>query len=560
MAKRALLWTLAGVAAIVALGALFAPKIACWYIEKRYQGVHVGDADIAWSDREIVLKDVRVERDGVTANLKQVTADTEKNIRVEGGHVEVDLAKSKGSSSKRTHPSSIKVSATGLEVTIEHDGVTAELHGVSLDLTKVCFRDGRLTHILGTAEVVEGCVQTDRTKAHAKQVSIPIEIPFLIPKVQVAQVLVVDDVKVNLVDSSFEAAKVTMGPIELAQPKVFQAEDSIHVESSTVRVDHEWIATEPVTFSQVSVDIPKDLIYGFTGDVGVEVGKAKVKVDPFNIRIEGDAPCATWVNALPRPQPEALDGTGGNFSGNLQFSLALRPTPTLSMRSSCAYTCSASPIKELKQSKFTYDVYNRNGQLVERQTGRGSPGWVPITDMPPHLLRAFILLEDPGFESHRGVVIKALENSLKLDLEQGDFVRGGSTITMQLAKNLWLRRHKTLGRKAQEALLTFGLESCFRKDEILEFYANVVEFGPDLYGVGPAAKHYFGKSASELTVEESFYLASILPAPRKALAPDQGGLDKARRIMKSLVRAGVLSEFMLDEDPDAIVDGWEIEQ
>jgi membrane peptidoglycan carboxypeptidase len=99
------------------------------------------------------------------------------------------------------------------------------------------------------------------------------------------------------------------------------------------------------------------------------------------------------------------------------------------------------------------------------------------------------------------------------NLKAGRFVRGASTITMQLAKNLLLSREKTVSRKLQEIVLADYLEQTFTKEEMMELYLNVIEFGPEIYGVGPAARHYFGRAPAELTLSESLFLSGLLPSP-----------------------------------------------
>jgi membrane peptidoglycan carboxypeptidase len=106
-----------------------------------------------------------------------------------------------------------------------------------------------------------------------------------------------------------------------------------------------------------------------------------------------------------------------------------------------------------------------------------------------------------------------MRNALVADLKAGHVVRGASTITMQLAKNLFLSRDKTLSRKLEEIILADYLESTFTKQEMMELYLNVIEFGPGIYGVTHAAAYYFGRTPAELNLAESLFLASTLPSP-----------------------------------------------
>jgi monofunctional biosynthetic peptidoglycan transglycosylase len=141
--------------------------------------------------------------------------------------------------------------------------------------------------------------------------------------------------------------------------------------------------------------------------------------------------------------------------------------------------------------------------------------WVPLKRISPHLQRAVIVAEDASFYSHHGFDWEGIKEALTRNWEKGKLQRGGSTITQQLAKNLYLTQHKTFFRKAHEALITRALERHLTKKRILELYLNIVEWGKGIYGAEAAARHHFGKSAEALTPEEAALLAAILPAPRR---------------------------------------------
>ena len=175
---------------------------------------------------------------------------------------------------------------------------------------------------------------------------------------------------------------------------------------------------------------------------------------------------------------------------------------------------------------FKHIVYDEKNEKVEIVTGPGTPDWVPYHVITPLLEAALTTTEDGGFRSHKGFDKSAIKNSIRDNLRQGRFVRGASTVTMQLAKNLYLEREKNLSRKLQEAVLTTYLEQALTKEEILELYFNVVEFGPMLYGIGPAAEHYFSVSPSELSVAQSLFMTSILPAPKRTYFAPTGQLSK----------------------------------
>jgi monofunctional glycosyltransferase len=146
---------------------------------------------------------------------------------------------------------------------------------------------------------------------------------------------------------------------------------------------------------------------------------------------------------------------------------------------------------------------------------RTNPDWIwtPLSKISPHLQRAVVVAEDALFFEHEGFDWEGIKYAAVKDLEAGMFKKGGSTITQQLAKNLYLSTDKTVLRKAKEALITRQLEHQLTKKRILELYLNVAEWGRGVYGAEAAARHHFGKSALDVTPEEAALLAAILPAP-----------------------------------------------
>lgn len=165
------------------------------------------------------------------------------------------------------------------------------------------------------------------------------------------------------------------------------------------------------------------------------------------------------------------------------------------------------------KTSFVRQVVGADKQPLTLVTGPGTPNWVPFHSISRHMETALLICEDGRFFHHKGFDNEAIANSIRENIRSKRFVRGASTISMQLAKNLYLPRKKNLSRKLQEAALTAILERSLSKEEILELYLNVVEFGPGIYGVGPAAAFYFDSTAADLSLGQSLYLASILPNP-----------------------------------------------
>lgn len=145
----------------------------------------------------------------------------------------------------------------------------------------------------------------------------------------------------------------------------------------------------------------------------------------------------------------------------------------------------------------------------------GSKTYVPLKSISPYLQKTVVLTEDSAFFQHDGFDWKSIEENAKKNMEKGAYAKGGSTISQQLAKNMFLYKDKTLMRKGLEFLITRKIEQTLTKKEILERYLNVVEFGKEIYGVKQAAQFYFKKSPAHLDIVESAFLAMVLPNPPK---------------------------------------------
>ena len=141
--------------------------------------------------------------------------------------------------------------------------------------------------------------------------------------------------------------------------------------------------------------------------------------------------------------------------------------------------------------------------------------WVPISRISKNLINAVIVSEDGMFYEHEGVDWYEVEESIIKNLEKGKAARGGSTISQQLSKNLYLSTSKDPVRKLKELIITLRMERTLSKRRILEIYLNVIEWGNGVFGAEAAAKKYFGKSASQLSREEAAQMASVIPSPRK---------------------------------------------
>jgi penicillin-binding protein 1A len=184
-----------------------------------------------------------------------------------------------------------------------------------------------------------------------------------------------------------------------------------------------------------------------------------------------------------------------------------------------------------------------DGTLLVNRGDSGGPA-VRLIDLPPYLPKAFISIEDRRFYSHHGVDPLGTARALIRDIAGRGAVEGGSTLTQQLAKNLFLTQERTLSRKIQEAILALWLERRYSKDQILELYLNRVYFGAGAYGVEAASQKYFGKSARFDSLSEAALLAGLMKSPSK-LAPTRnptGAAERAAAVLTAMAEQGHITE------------------
>jgi penicillin-binding protein 1A len=190
----------------------------------------------------------------------------------------------------------------------------------------------------------------------------------------------------------------------------------------------------------------------------------------------------------------------------------------------------------------------RNGAVVDKP--------VKVKDLPPHLVKAFLSIEDRRFYSHWGVDPRSIGRALWSNSFGGGMTQGGSTITQQLAKFTFLTPERSMTRKAREALIAFWLESWLTKDEILERYLSNAYFGDNVYGIRAASLHYFYRQPERLTLPQSIMLAGLVQAPNR-LAPTRNPARAAKRakmVMNAMVATGALTEAQADATPIAKID------
>lgn len=204
--------------------------------------------------------------------------------------------------------------------------------------------------------------------------------------------------------------------------------------------------------------------------------------------------------------------------------------------------------------EYREDIWREKG--VKKKI---STSWTPLSQVSPYVMKAVIIAEDDKFWSHEGFDFDAMQKALEKDIKKKKFKAGGSTISQQLAKNLYLSPAKNPIRKVKEAILTWRIERQLSKRRIMELYLNVAEWGDGMFGVGSAARRYYGKSAGGLGPREAAELAAALPNPRR-FRPDGNSryaANRAERIYQIMVRRGIVIEEydeVIEEKDDFIAE------
>jgi len=256
----------------------------------------------------------------------------------------------------------------------------------------------------------------------------------------------------------------------------------------------------------------------------------KYKLSPvkiYTLKVHTDWQDAqNFFDSFPTGLFESLDGiqVAGKLRYNMHFFMDTSNPDDLQFESGLA----KQDFRILKFGKtdlsrlnreFVYTPYERGKPMPPRTVGPSNPNFTTLNNISPNLRYAVMTAEDPSFLTNRGFVQESLRKSIAEDFKEKRFKRGGSTISMQLVKNAFLSRQKTLTRKFEEILIVWLIQNgqIMTKDRMLEVYFNIIEWGRNVYGIGEASRYYFDKAPSQLTLGESIYLASIVPNPKNGL-------------------------------------------
>ena len=306
------------------------------------------------------------------------------------------------------------------------------------------------------------------------------------------------------------------------------------------------LAPEAVTLTGASVD---------TGAIHLRVGGWWRRTGPLaaqlDVRLERAA-CAELLGSVPTEVRGPLDGMvlQGTVGGSARLAIDLAApdgsavTLAPMLDGSCDVLAEAPAADVASLAGITLHSFADGSRAL---VGPDEPDYVPLERIPDRVRGAFTAAEDARFWDHHGFDADQIVRSLEIDLRERRLARGGSTISQQLVKNAFLTHRRTLDRKLQEALLTWRLEARLSKRQILERYLNIIELGPRVFGLGPAARHWFATTPRELTIRQAAFLAALTAEPtsmsrriRKGGGLDADSAERVATILRAMKRDGVI--------------------
>ncbi|MCK8494473.1 transglycosylase domain-containing protein [Spirosoma sp. RP8] len=306
-----------------------------------------------------------------------------------------------------------------------------------------------------------------------------------------------------------------------------------------LRINHPAIARTDVLVPQASMDANL-----FVGEnyVGVDsssvlrLGEAsarpfvKYTLKPakmYEVQLHTDQQDAQAVfNSFPQGLFESLEGM--QVAGKLKYDMVFQLDTSLpdSVKFESGLTQEGFKILKMGRTDFTiinqpfiYTPYEKDKPVRDIVVGPDNPDYTPLNQISPDLRNALLTSEDYNFFTHKGFNEKAFRVSIATNFKEKSFKRGASTISMQLVKNAFLNRNKTLSRKVEEILIVWLIENerIISKERMYEVYLNIIEWGRNIYGIGEAARYYFSKRPADLNLGESIFLAFVVPRPKRAL-------------------------------------------
>jgi Transglycosylase len=466
-------------------------------------------------------------------------------------------------------PSSVNFKNSQIE--IENDSVQLKVELPNLEIrehhftSKICFYENKKSQIW----MSEGTIN-----AGDKNVDLKI---FPLEKTHAEIPLLLQKWKLLL---SFDTLQMNLNSMEYAQ-------DQLHLSGSlssqNMCLNHWRISPHNVVIKNQSMNFLVHVGANFVAlDSSSTIVYNKVTYHPF-LKYQGyprkqfqldahfDACKAQdFFDSFPEGLFENIDGLkiSGDISYRLHFFLDIAQPDALEFSSylgkrKLKILGFGNTVLTKINGEFTYTAYDKERAIRTFPVGPSNPNYTPINQISNLLKTALLTSEDGNFYSHSGFNEDAFRKSIITNFKEKRFVRGGSTVSMQLVKNVFLTRNKTVARKIEEALIVWLIESnrLSSKERMYEVYLNLIEWGPNVFGIGEASRFYFDKSPADLSLAESIYLAMIVPRPKAfkySFGPDGKLKESVSRYFTIVAEHMLKRGSITEEEKNALVPNVEL--
>ncbi len=526
----------------------------------------VGDGTATWTPGELIAQAKQVSATTLnapkaTATLVEVTKRSGQppTIRVEGGEFAVwpKLALSGIGGTVIANPA--KSGEYTLELAGGYGGVPGKLwtakgavdikaQTMNIDLVAAKFQLDKLAPLLEQSPVVDYAGTSVDTSLH---------------------------LSANRAGGSFSGSLALRG-LNVGHPMI--AEKEVHDLDLSAQVEGSFDrATKKVELTRgdfVVRDVPFSItgsvtrMTSTTGEITLDpetgkpiAGRGPGGINTFKARLViPSIDCQKVLNAIPGEMAPYLAGytLKGMFDTDVDLDIdwanldATKLDGHVGIRH-CKVTAEPADSPKRLKTEFEHYVEVEKGQWTSFIVGESNPDFVPLDQISPYLIKSIMSTEDSAFYQHHGFIVSEFKSALVHNLKAGAFKFGASSITMQFVKNVLLYREKTLARKLQELFLTWHVENTLTKDRIMEIYLNVIEYGPNLYGIGPASWHFFSKPPKDLNPVEAAFFSTILPSPKERYKQYCAGTltrwttGKIQRILSIMLKRDRLTQVEYDQ-------------
>ncbi|MBF9255329.1 transglycosylase domain-containing protein [Pontibacter sp. 172403-2] len=370
-----------------------------------------------------------------------------------------------------------------------------------------------------------------------------------------------DTLHLSLTDKTFKQDKLTVrgrgqvSHLVVNQPKL--SDEDIRVKEAAVNyvvtLGPDLYVIDSLT--EVRVNEVKANVYAAYHNADAKIIDLRVKT--------GQMQGSDFFNSLPQGLFENLEGikAKGTLQYKMSFHLNMDSVDRVKFNSDLDASKDFKIVQwgntniEKINGSFVHTVYEYGKPVRTFVVGPSNPFYARLNEISPYLRNAILTAEDAFFYTHKGFHEEAFRQAIAKNIKEGEFARGASTISMQLVKNVFLTRKKTVARKVEEAIIVWLIENLdlVSKNRMFEVYLNIIEWGPNVYGAKDASRFYFGKQPSELNLAEAIFLTSIIPSPKnyRASFDSHGNLRNwksgyYRLIGGNMLRRGLISREAYD--------------